>query len=263
MREATSRPGRARMKKSLRRGSPSDRPDAVDGGPPVPGPDRGCRGIGGALCYRRRVEDSLRAQALTARAAIIAGSLRGAALFEAIEAIPRIDRDAWVDELLGIEPPPPDVDLPRGAVPYLPCGIDEVLAMVREVPLRPGDDFVDIGAGLGRAAILVHLLSGARTLGVEIQAALVTRARARCAELGLAGVSFVRGDAAEIALDGSVFLLYAPCNGALLARVVRRLEEVAQRRAITVAAVDLELDAPWLTARPGSRASLTLYDAAA
>jgi SAM-dependent methyltransferase len=207
------------------------------------------------------VEDALRARALQARSDIIAGSLRGAALFDAIEAIPPIERDTWVDDLLGIESPPPDVDLPRGAVPYLPAGVEEILAMVREAPVRPGDALVDIGAGLGRAAILAHLLSGARTLGVEIQAPLVAQARARCTELGLGDVRFLHADAAEIALDGSVFLLYAPCNGELLARVVRRVEDVARRRPIAVATVGLELpDAAWLSARASSCCSLTLYN---
>jgi SAM-dependent methyltransferase len=215
------------------------------------------------LCYRRRVDDSLRDRAVTARAQLIAGSLRGTALVEALEALSFIDRDAWLDELLGIEPPPLDTDLPRGAVPYLPCGVAEILAMVREAPVGPGDVVVDIGAGLGRAAILAHLLSGARTVGIELQAGLVERARARCAALGLAAVSFVHGDAAEIALDGSVFFLYAPCNGELLARVLRRIEDVARCRRIVVCAVGFEPDTPWLHPRPASQSSLTLYDARA
>jgi len=119
----------------------------------------------------------------------------------------------------------------------------------------------NLGSGLGRVAVLAHLLSGARTRGIEIQAALVERARARCAALGLTAVSFVHANAADAELDGSVFFLYAPCNGDLLARVVRRLEAVARRRPIVVAAVALELpDAPWLAARSTSRVALTLYE---
>jgi SAM-dependent methyltransferase len=207
------------------------------------------------------VDDSLRLQARAARAEIASGALRGAALRALLCVVPFLDRDAWVDELLGIEPPPPDApDLPRGAVPYLPCGVDEILALVQEA-VGPGDELVDLGSGLGRVAILVHLLSGARTRGIEIQAALVDRARARCAALGLTAVSFVHGDAADAELDGSIFFLYAPFNGAVLARVVRRLEDVARRRPIVVAAVALELpDAPWLAARSTSSAALTLYE---
>jgi SAM-dependent methyltransferase len=206
------------------------------------------------------VDDALRLRAHVARADVVSGALRGAALVELLQAVPVLDRDTWVDQLLGVDPPPPDIaDLPRGAVPYLPCGVDEILAMVRDVPVGPGDELVDIGAGLGRAAILAHLLSGARTSGIEIQLPLVHCARERCAALGLTAVSFVHADAAETRLDGSVFFLYAPCNGSLLARLMSRLREVARRRPFAVAAVGLELDAPWLVPRPSSMATLALY----
>jgi SAM-dependent methyltransferase len=208
------------------------------------------------------VDDSLRLRARAARVEVVAGGLRGAALLDALRAVPFGDRDAWVDELLGIEPPPPDIpDLPRGAVPYLPCGVDEIIAMVHELPVRSDDELVDLGSGLGRVAMLAHLLSGARTHGIEIQAPLVDRARVRCAALGFTAVSFTHGDAAGAALDGSIFFLYAPFGGDTLARVVRRLEDVARRRPIVVAAVALELpDAPWLIARSTSSAALTLYE---
>lgn len=208
------------------------------------------------------MDDSLRHQARAARVEIASGALRGPALRALLQSIPVLDRDAWVDELLGMEPPPPDaVDLPRGAVPYLPCGVDEILAMVQEVPVLPDDELVDLGSGLGRVAVLAHLLSGARTRGIEIQAPLVDRARATCADLALTAVSFAHGDAADAELDGSIFFLYAPFGGATLARVIRHLEGVAQRRPIVLAAVGLELhDAPWLIARSTSSVALTLYE---
>lgn len=210
------------------------------------------------------MDDSLRLRARTARAEIESGALRGAALLELLLSIPPSDRDVWVDELLGFEEPPPDVpDLPRGSVPYLPSGVEEILAMVREVPVGPDDELVDLGAGLGRVVILAHLLSGARACGVEIQEPLVRRARARAAALALPAVSFVHADAAEAELDGSIFYLYAPFNGEVLARVLRRLEDVARRRPIVVCAASLELDAPWLLPRRSSSVSLTLYDSRA
>jgi hypothetical protein len=97
---------------------------------------------------------------------------------------------------------------------------------------------------------------------VEIQEPLVRRARALCAELALTDVTFVHADAAESALDGTVFFLYAPFNGPMLARVLARIEEVARRRRFVVCAVGLELrEVPWLVARRTSSVSLTLYDA--
>jgi len=209
-------------------------------------------------------DESLRLQARGARADIVAGALRGAALVELLLSIPVLERETFVDEMLGIEEPPEVADLPRGSVPYLPCGVDEILATVREAPVRAGDAFVDLGSGLGRVAILAHLLSGARASGIEIQEALVRCARARCAELALADVSFVHADATAVELDGSIFFLYAPFNGDVLRRALGRLEEVARRRPIVVCAVDLELhDASWLQPRKTSRVSLTLYDSTA
>ena len=200
--------------------------------------------------------------AARARAELEAGALRGPALLERLRAIPFVDRDAWIDEVLGFEPPPPDLpDLPVGAVPYLPCGVDEIMAMVQAVPLGPDDHLVDVGSGLGRVVIVAHLLSGARASGVELQAHLVERARARGAALRLPAVSFVHANAAELALDGSVFFLYAPCNGELLTRVVARLERLARARRFVVCTVGLELDEPWLRARPSAHAALALYDA--
>ena len=208
------------------------------------------------------MDSSLLIRACAARAEIVAGALRGAALVELLHAIPMLDRDAWVDATLGMEEPPGDEpDLPRGAVPYLPCGVDEILAMVLEVPLGVEDELVDLGAGLGRVAILAHLLSGACVRGVEIQGSLVRRARALCTSLGLVDVTFAQADAAETALDGTVFFLYAPFNGPMLIRVLERIEEVARRRAIVVCAVGLELrEVPWLVPRATSSVALMLYD---
>ncbi len=204
-------------------------------------------------------------RAHAARAAIAAGVLRGAPLVELLGAIPVGDRDEWVDVALGIEEAPPDEpDLPRGAVPYLPCGLDEILAMVRDVPLTAEDELVDLGSGLGRVPILAHLLTGARAHGVEVQEPLVRRARALCKSLGLADVTFVQANAAETALDGTIFFLYAPFNGPMLARVLERIEEVARRRPIVVCAVGLEFrEVPWLAARKTANVSLTLYDSCA
>ena len=206
------------------------------------------------------MNEEQRSAAAGARAAIESGALRGAALLAQILAIPFVDRDAWVDLALGMPVPPADAELPRGAVPYLPCGVEEIIAAIREVPVSAGDDLVDLGSGLGRVLILAHLLSGAHGRGIEIQDHLVAAGRARCADLGLTGVELVHGDAAETELDGSVFFFYAPFNGELLARVARRLEEVARRRPIVVCAVDLALDLPWLAPRAETHGALTIYD---
>lgn len=189
--------------------------------------------------------------------------LRGTALVDRLLALPCTERDAWLDARFGFGAIPADgPDLPRAAVPYLPSGVAEVLALVREAPVRAADVLVDIGAGVGRALILAHLLSGARGHGIEIQASLVAVARAHCAALGLETVTFTHGNAATTALEGSRFFLYAPCNGAMLAGVLDRIREVARRQPIVIGTVDLELhDVAWLVPRASSCRSLMLYDA--
>src|SRR4051794_126911 len=124
-------------------------------------------------------------------------------------AVEPAERDAWVDRLLGIAAPPPDSALPAGARPYPPCGVDGSLAVLRDVQIGASDVFVDLGAGLGRVVMLVHLLSGSRTHGIEIQPHLVDQARACARSLGI-DVSFELGDVVESELDASVFFLYAP-----------------------------------------------------
>src|SRR4051794_37702232 len=82
------------------------------------------------------------------RAEIESGALRGPALLERLLSVPFRDRDSWIDDALGFEEPPPDIPhLPRGSVPYLPSGVEEIQAMVRDVPIRHDDDLVDLGSG--------------------------------------------------------------------------------------------------------------------
>ncbi len=208
------------------------------------------------------MDASLSQLAQMTRAEVRAGALRGSAFLDRLLSVPFLERDAWIDALLGIAELPDDVpDLPRDSVPYLPSGVDEILTMVREVPVRSHDELVDLGSGLGRVPILTHLLTGCRARGVELQDPLVKSATRQADELGLTGVSFVHADAAEVPLDGSVFFLYTPFGGEMLNRALSRLEEVARRRPIVVCAVSLELrDVPWLRARKSSRVSLTIYD---
>lgn len=190
----------------------------------------------------------------TVRSRVIAGDHR--AFVDALHATPVADRDAWTDAVLGIGPPPADEPLPPGAVPYLPCGVDEILAVVRDVPLTADDVVVDLGSGLGRAALLVHLLSGSRTVGIEIQPQLVTQARATAADLHL-DVSFELANVVDAELTGTVFFLYAPFNGALLTRVLARLATVP--RPFTVCTVDLDLDVDWLVRQPSSHPAVAIY----
>jgi protein-L-isoaspartate O-methyltransferase len=211
------------------------------------------------------MNDVLRSGAWDVREAVRAGRLRGAALIDALQAMPFRERDGWVDELLALRELPADLSgLPLGTVPYLPCGVDAIVRTVREAPVRAEDVFVDLGAGLGRPAVLAHLLSGARAVGVELQPHLVDQARATAAQLGLDEVSFIAGDATSVQVtEGTIFFIYASFGRAALARVLSWLERIAARRRIVLCAVDFEVhDQPWLSARASQSAELIFYDSA-
>ena len=179
--------------------------------------------------------------------------------------IPPVARDAWVDQVFGLGAPPEDgPELPVGCVPYLPCAVDALLRLVEQAPVRaPSDLFVDIGAGVGRAATLVHLLTGAPAVGVEVQPALVAAARELAARLRLSDVSFVEADAGRSTdgwAAGSVFLLYCPFSGGRLAKLLANLEPVARTRPIRVCCVDLPLPpCSWLERMPPPSVDLTIY----
>ena len=182
----------------------------------------------------------------------------------ALTRIPPVARDAWVDQVLGLGAPPEDgPQLPVGCVPYLPCSVDVLLRLTEHAPVRASDLFVDIGAGVGRAAALVHLLTGAPVVGVEVQPTLVAAARALAARLHLSRVSLVEADAGqptEVWFAGSVFLLYCPFSGDRLARLLANLELVARAHPIRVCCVDLPLPAcPWLEQTGPPSVDLTIY----
>ncbi len=165
--------------------------------------------------------------------------------------VAKTERDAWLDVALGLAEPPADsAELPRGCVPYLPCGVDALLQTVGAADVTAEDVFVDIGAGAGRAADAVQLLTGATAIGLEIQPELVRAARELGARLGLSRMTTVECDARTPAgsiTSGSVFFLYCPFSGEHLTPLLAALEHVARTRPLRIVCVDVELPArPWL-----------------
>jgi SAM-dependent methyltransferase len=182
----------------------------------------------------------------------------------ALLGVPPQGRDAWLDVVLGLDALPDDGPaLPRGCVPYIPCTVDALLRVVEGARIGPADVFVDIGAGAGRAATLVHLLTGATAIGIEIQPELVRVARELASRFGLARVSYVEGDGAALAAEittGTVYFLYCPFSGDRLAKVLAALETLAHARPIRVGCVDLPLPpCPWLERMTPLAGDLAVY----
>jgi SAM-dependent methyltransferase len=179
-----------------------------------------------------------------------------------LASLPPGARDAEIERYLGIDAPSIDASPPgHDLVGYHASGVAPIVRALLEVPVSGDDVFVDLGAGLGKVALLTALLTGARVHGIELQAPLAARAAACAERLGV-DARFTAGDVRDADLDdGTVFFLYAPFTGAVLGAVLDRLRRVAAKRAIVVCALAIDLDrAPWLARRDVDAFWLTLYD---
>lgn len=217
-----------------------------------------------ASWYAGRVERRHQESAERVRGSLERGLHEPESFRAALLSVPPAVRDAWLDLVLGLgELHEDEPALPRGCVPYLPCSVDALLRTIEQAAVGPSDVFVDLGSGVGRAATLVHLLTGASAIGVEIQPGLVLAARSLSARLSLPRVRCIQGDAADLAgpmLIGSVFFLYCPFGGERLAKVLDGLESVARTRMLRICCVDLPLPhREWLAREPMLSGDVTVY----
>lgn len=133
------------------------------------------------------------------------------------------------------EPQVPQVALAPEMVFYQPTPARHILALIRASGLGPGDVLVDLGSGLGHVPLLAALCTGAQAVGIELEPAYVACARRAAADLHLATVRFVEADARHADISfGTVFYLYTPFQGAILAEVLERLRAQAAQRPIRV-----------------------------
>jgi SAM-dependent methyltransferase len=169
--------------------------------------------------------------------------------------LPPSERDAAFERRLGIEgdasslPPGPEL------IGYHASALAPVVAALIETGADEEDVFIDLGCGLGKVTALARLISGARVRGIELQSQLISRAPK------LDGVEYFHGDVRDAPLDdGTIFYLYNPFSGAVLAQVLSRLRAVAQRHAITLCTLGLSLKEDWLQERAFEHFWLQIFD---
>lgn len=187
---------------------------------------------------------------------------------EALLSVPVGWRDAWLDRVFDLDSeqgsvPDDGPELPRGCVPYWPSPVDALLRAVDAAGVQPTDTFVDVGSGVGRAATLVHLLTAAPVIGVEIQPQLVSASRELIGRLKIEQVVPIQGDAvriAELAPAGSVYFLYCPFGRDRVEALLDGLEDIARVREIRLCCLDLPLPPrPWLLPATPITGDLAVY----
>jgi hypothetical protein len=121
---------------------------------------------------------------------------------------------------------------------YQPTPVRHILHLITASAFSQDDVFVDLGSGLGHVALLASMLTGVRSLGIEVDPAYVASAQECAQSLHLSQVRFIHEDARSADLSsGTVFYLYSPFTGSILADVLVRLEQESKSRPIRIGAL--------------------------
>ena len=148
-------------------------------------------------------------------------------------------RDEVVSGVLQLrEPSEPRLHPLPEMVFYQPTPVRHILNLITASALSEDDVFVDLGSGLGHVALLAFMLTGVRSFGIEVEAAYVATAQACAHSLQLSHVRFIHEDARAADLsNGTVFYLYSPFSGSILADVLDRLEKESTSKPIKICAL--------------------------
>jgi Methyltransferase domain len=136
---------------------------------------------------------------------------------------------------------------------YQPTPARHIFRLIDMTGMTGTDVLVDLGSGLGHVPLLVSLCTGASSIGIELEAAYVKRARQCAQRLNLNKVTFLHQDARAADLSiGTVFYLHTPFTGSILSRVLDLLRREAATRRIRICSygpcTSVIADEPWLEA---------------
>jgi hypothetical protein len=201
-----------------------------------------------AKALRTRLEAANAVLYQSVRAEIAYGGQRGILLRwlqesanqnESTSPLPGLGFDSLDELVSGVlqlrEPGEPNLQRSPEMVPYQPTPVRHILHLITASALAKDDVFVDLGSGLGHVPLLVSVVTGAQSLGIEVQATYVASARECAQSLNLSRVRFIRQDAREADLSsGTVFYLYSPFNGSILTDVLSTLRMESTRRSIKI-----------------------------
>jgi hypothetical protein len=144
--------------------------------------------------------------------------------------------DIFINGLLTLQPMPGQTkDLEPEMVYYQKTPARIIFELLERVDLVEEDVFYDLGSGLGQVGILVNLLTGITTKGVEFEPAFCNYAK-DCAEaLNLSNVTYINTDARKADYSqGTMFFMFTPFNGDMLQAVLGRLKNETLSRKIKI-----------------------------
>jgi Histone methylation protein DOT1 len=163
------------------------------------------------------------------------------------------------------EPSETNIQLGPEMVFYQPTPVRHILDLITVSALSRADVLVDLGSGLGHVPLLASMLTGSQSIGIEVQAAHVASAQECAQSVGLRDARFIQQDARVADLScGTVFYLYSPFTGSILANVLDKLRMESTRRSIKICTfgpcTSIVAKEPWLRASaPPDTERITLF----
>jgi hypothetical protein len=141
-----------------------------------------------------------------------------------------------------------------GMIRYEPTPANIILELVDSIRFTPDDIFFDVGSGYGLVVMLVNLLTGVPSVGIEYDPAYCDFARSCAEALNLKDVTFIQTDARSANLNaGTIFYLFTPFVNEIYDNVLERLRYTAIRHQIYICSygtITYELTKlPWLQIR--------------
>ena len=144
--------------------------------------------------------------------------------------------DLLINGILNIDNLPRE-SLPRDAdmihLEMAPASV--ILDLLDHCEITDRDVFFDLGAGLGQPVVLVNLLSRIQCIGVEYQPSYHRFAQVSVDMLGLDEVMLINSDARMVDIsNGTIFFLFSPFKGHILAHVLDKIRRESTRRTVRV-----------------------------
>ncbi len=145
-------------------------------------------------------------------------------------------RDELLSGILQLrEPSDANLYPAREMVFYQPTPVRHILRLIMASALSEADVLVDLGSGLGHVSLLASMLTGVQSFGIEVKAAYAASAQECAQRLRQSRVRFIPEDARTADLSiGTVFYLYSPFTGSILADVLERLRNESTNREIKI-----------------------------
>jgi predicted O-methyltransferase YrrM len=131
--------------------------------------------------------------------------------------------------------PEPTLKRQPGMVFYQQTPARVIFELAAMAELIQDDIFFDLGSGLGQVGILINLIGGAATIGIEYEPMFCNYARACASNLNLCHVDFINVDAREADYTtGTIFFMYTPFEGSIMQQVLKALQIEAGKRDIKI-----------------------------